>query len=211
MAHALRPDHVLATWFEDVSDDPRVFATYLARWYGVDPAYDEHLRRELGAACEHAVAGGYQDWTASAHGRLALIVLLDQVTRNIHRGTARAFAGDARALPLALEAIDLGLDRELDVVRRSFFYVPLEHAEDLAVQRRYLDICLARERDAPPALADIARRYTAASRDHLDVIARFGRFPHRNAALGRASREDEVAWLAQGARHWGQGRPEPAD
>ena len=207
MSPDVTADHVLATWFEEFSDEPAVVERHLARWFDVDPEYDLHLRRTLGPACEHALAGGFEAWSDSAHGRLALIVLLDQVTRNIHRGTARAFAGDARAYALASDAIVRGLDLEVDFMRRAFYYMPLEHAEDLGAQQRYLEISLLREREAPPDLLRFVRDYTAAGREHLAVIERFGRFPHRNIALGRVSTEEEIAWLAQHRRHWGQASP----
>ncbi|MGE0860591.1 MAG: DUF924 family protein [Gammaproteobacteria bacterium] len=210
MAPVVTAEHVLATWFEDFNDEPAVVERHLARWFSVDPAYDAHLRQTLGPACEHALAGGYQSWSDNADGRLALIVLLDQVTRNIHRGTARAFAGDARAYALATDAIASGLDRQVGFMRRSFYYMPLEHAEDLGAQQRYLEISLAREREAPPDLLRFVRDYTAAGREHLAVIERFGRFPHRNVALGRGCTAEESAWLAQRSRHWGQEPPSQA-
>ncbi len=138
------------------------------------------------------MAGGLQDWEASDRGLVALVVLLDQFTRNIYRGTPAAFSGDARALALAQHCIVHGHHQRLPAIHQVFLYLPLEHAEDLDVQEEC--VSLFEELAGITGLAQIAdfTRYAVA---HRDVIARFGRFPHRNDILGRTSTAEELDYL----------------
>ena len=160
-------------------------------WFRKDPAFDEAIRECFGDAVNVAVAGGYGEWCNTADGALARVLLLDQFTRNIFRDTPRAFAGDSRALATAEDAIVRGLDRELEPYGRWFAYMPFEHAEDDAAQRRSLALfgALAEELNDESPLQWAQK--------HADVIFRFGRFPHRNAILGRASTPEEREFLAQ--------------
>ena len=160
-------------------------------WFRKDAAFDAEVRTRFGDATGVALAGGYGEWCATAEGLLARVLLLDQFTRNIHRDSPQAFAGDARALATAEHAIDRGFDHELDVYGRWFLYLPFEHAEDRAAQERSLALfgALARESGLEGPL-EWAQK-------HADVIARFGRYPHRNAILGRESTPGELAFLAQ--------------
>ncbi|MEW5728821.1 MAG: DUF924 family protein [Pseudomonadota bacterium] len=158
-----------------------------AKWFAPDPALDRDLARRFGPLVERALAGGLGDWTVTPDGALALVILLDQLPRNLWRGSARAFAGDERARRVADDAIGRGFDLRLEPGRRTFLYLPFEHSEDLADQRRA--VALFRERGTADGL-DWAEK-------HLAVIERFGRFPHRNAALGRVSTPDEEAYLRQ--------------
>ena len=148
----------------------------------------------------HAIEGGLSDWESDPHHRLALVLLLDQFTRNIHRGRPQAFAGDARAQALVTEALTQGLDARLPVVGRLFMYMPLMHAEDLALQEE----CVARftmlQQQAPAPLRDTLAGNLRYAILHRDIVARFGRFPHRNAALGRPSTAEETAFLVDGPR-----------
>jgi uncharacterized protein (DUF924 family) len=160
-------------------------------WFRKDDAFDAQIRARFGDRVGAALAGAFGDWCASARGSLARIVLLDQFTRNIFRGTPRAFAGDERALATAVQAVDRGFDRELDFHERWFCYLPFEHSEDAAMQERSLELfgALANESGNASPL-DWARR-------HAEVIRRFGRYPHRNAILGRASTPEEIAYLGE--------------
>jgi uncharacterized protein (DUF924 family) len=159
-------------------------------WFRKDAGFDDAIRARFGAAVETAIAGGFSDWGATAEGALAHVLLLDQFTRNIFRDTPRAFAGDARALAIADAAVAGGFDRALDPFGRWFLYLPFEHAEDTDTQRRSLALfgALAQETGDPSPL-EWAQK-------HADVIFRFGRYPHRNAILGRASTPEEEAFLA---------------
>ena len=159
-----------------------------ARWFVKDEAFDAEVRARLGALHEAAAAGRLAAWKETAGGCLALVLLLDQVPRNLFRGEPRAFATDAAAVAVTRQALAGGLDRDLSQVQRLFLYMPLEHSEALADQE---DCCrLVAELTDKPEWADYARQ-------HRDIIARFGRFPHRNAVLGRSNTEEETAFLAE--------------
>lgn len=159
-------------------------------WFRKDPAFDEAIRARFGALVERAIDEGL-DWGDPPEAQLAQIIVLDQFPRNLFRGQARAFAGDARARTLALALVDGGGHLALHPLQRWFAYLPLEHAEDLALQDRCVELigALAAGDPAHAGALDYAER-------HRDVIRRFGRFPHRNAALGRTSTAEELAYLA---------------
>jgi len=160
-------------------------------WFRKDPAFDEEIRRAFGNTVARALDGEFADWSTTAQGALARVILLDQFTRNIHRDTARAFAGDAQALATAQAALDAGFDRALDPFGRWFLYMPFEHAESVGAQRRSLVLFAELSRDMnDPGPLEWAQK-------HADVILRFGRYPHRNELLGRVSTPEEVAFLAQ--------------
>ncbi len=173
----LSPQEVLEFWF---SDDVR------SKWWVKDSTFDERVRSRLGEAHRAAVAGELDGWAKTAEGALALILLLDQVPRNIYRGRPEAFAADAKARGITEAAIEAGHDAQLaDDSRRLFLYLPLEHSEELADQER----CLELTRPLKPT-----QWYDFAVKHHR-IIARFGRFPHRNAVLGRKSTAEELAFL----------------
>lgn len=161
-------------------------------WFRKDPAFDASIRARFGAVLRAALAGELHDWRATPRGALAHIVVLDQFTRNAFRDTPRAFAGDALALQSAQALVAAGTDRSLTPLQRWFVYLPFEHAEDRALQAESMRLfdALAAEH---PALAD-AREW---AHRHQVVVQRFGRFPHRNAILGRASTPDEEAFLRE--------------
>jgi len=184
-----RPADLLAFWFGPPGDPAR--GTFREAWFKKDPAFDETIRVRFALAVERAVAGAFADWEADADGALALLLLLDQFPRNLWRGTPGAFAGDARARAVADRALARGFDQGRPDVERVFFFLPFEHSEDMADQDR--SVALFRTvADGPNGaeFVDYALR-------HRDVIRRFGRFPHRNAALGRASTAEEIAFLEQ--------------
>ena len=175
--------HVHAFWFGSAPFAGR------AEWFRKDDAFDATIRERFGGAIAAACAGAYGDWCSTPRGALARILLLDQFTRNAYRGTPRAFSGDARALATAEDAVGRGFDRELEPVERQFMYLPFEHAEDLAAQERSLALFGALS--ALPGCTDLV---TWAER-HADLIRHFGRYPHRNAVLGRASTPEEIEYL----------------
>jgi uncharacterized protein (DUF924 family) len=160
-------------------------------WFRKSLAFDELIRDRFLRAWEAAVGGKLDHWNATPLAALALVVVLDQFPRNMFRGTARAFASDALALTAAKAALENGFDGPLRILERQFFYLPFEHAEDIAEQRRSLDLFARLQADSEgESWMDYPRR-------HHDIVARFGRFPHRNALLGRISTPQEVAFLAQ--------------
>ncbi len=159
-----------------------------SRWYKADPMFDRLVRLRLGAAHEAAARGELAEWAATPAGTLALLILLDQAPRNIFRGTPRAFATDAVALALAENALQRKFDRTFGAPMRQFFYLPFMHSEALADQERCVELMRAYGGAENLRYAEI----------HLDVIKRFGRFPHRNAILGRPPRAEEEKFLADG-------------
>lgn len=162
-------------------------------WFRKDDQFDAGIAQRFGATLEQAVAGGLREWDRQGpQGTLARILLLDQFTRNAWRGTPAAFSGDALALAAAQTLVERGADRELIPVQRWFAYMPFEHAEDARMQEQSVALfsALAGANPGFDDVLDYAHR-------HRGVIARFGRFPHRNAILGRASTPEEIAYLAQ--------------
>jgi uncharacterized protein (DUF924 family) len=172
------PRDVLDFWFKEI--EPKA-------WFTNDPAFDEKTRSRFLDDVTAARAGQHDDWIDTPEGSLALLILLDQFPRNLFRGTADAFASDAKARDAARHAIDKGFDLETPHGIRQFFYMPLMHSEDMADQ----SACVELSRERRGADSDT---YSYAVK-HRDVIARFGRFPGRNAALGRTSTEAETEYL----------------
>ena len=181
--------HVLDFWF--LPEDHAEHGDDRPEWFRKDAAFDASIRERFLPDIETAIAGGFAEWASDGDPRSALarIILLDQFTRNTFRDTPRAFAGDALALEAAQSLVDSGRDKLLDRVQRSFAYLPFEHAEDLASQQRGVALfeALGRETNRENA-AEWAVR-------HRDIIARFGRFPHRNRILGRESTPEEIEFL----------------
>ncbi len=194
------PASVLAFWFGAERDDAATAAAQAKLWWHKHPATDRAIAGRFASWLERAAAGELDAWAASPRGRLALILLTDQFPRNIHRDTPQAFAFDPLARAWCIDGLALGMDAALRPIERVFFYLPLEHSESLPDQDRAVALfeTLAAEaarlapdgRAAFEGFADYARR-------HRDVIARFGRFPHRNRILGRASTESERAFLRE--------------
>ena len=166
-------------------------------WFSASDATDADLRQRFGALVERALAGELQGWAGADAGLVARVLLLDQFTRNIFRDTPRAFAGDPQALALARETVASGRHRRLPAIHRVFLYLPLEHCEDLATQDECLRLFAELEQVAG---SEQIAGFTRYARAHREVIAQFGRFPHRNAILGRESTPDELEHLA---RHGG--------
>ena len=185
------PDAVLEFWFG--APEAPDFGWQREAWFKGGPAFDELCRR-FEPAVEEAIAGGFEDWRWRPRHCLALILLLDQFPRNIYRGTARAFAGDPRARELAHFAVARGFDRTLPATLRTFFYLPLEHSEALADQELVVRLFDAY---GGPGSGEYGRK-------HRDIIRRFGRFPHRNAVLGRPSTPEEEAFAADPENRFGQ-------
>jgi uncharacterized protein (DUF924 family) len=171
-------------------------------WFGesnapeVTPQTDELIRERYGEVTLAAEQGRLTHWASSPRRRLALILLFDQFSRNIYRGSARAYAQDLDALSLTVSGMQIGADATLDPVERLFFYMPLMHAESLDVQEESVAAFRRLVEEAP---ADLRRTFQASldsAIQHRDIIARFGRFPHRNRVLGRESTPEEIEWLA---------------
>ena len=187
-------------WFQpgpgQPADAPR------REWFQKDDAFDHEINRRFGALIDQALAGGLLEWDAEGpRSQLARILLLDQFTRNVHRGTPRAFAGDALALQAAQAMVDAGQDEALPPLRRAFVYLPFEHAEDMAMQELAVALFTGMENEERDVVSEATLKGIAGMLDyaqrHREVIRRFGRFPHRNAILDRPSTAEEQAYLQQ--------------
>jgi uncharacterized protein (DUF924 family) len=176
MSHA-DPQAVIAFWREAGPD----------RWFSRDEAFDAAIRDRFGETYEAAARGDLNEWELSPEGALALVLVLDQFPRNLFRGTRRVYATDDTALMAAERAIERGHDRAVEPALRRFFYLPFMHAEDPAMQERSVAL---NEGLGDPEVAKWARH-------HRDIVARFGRFPHRNAVLGRETTPEEATFLKE--------------
>ena len=172
-------EEVLSFWFAPGRE---------AQWFTVSEEFDGMVRRALLPHFEAACMGKYESWKREPRGCVGLCILLDQVSRNVFRGTPRAFASDAEARAVTRHALAQGFDRALNDVERVFLYLPLEHSENLQDQQ-----------DCVRLMASLRNpgEFMAYAERHRDIIARFGRFPHRNAVLGRESTEEELTFLTQ--------------
>ncbi|HEY0505421.1 MAG TPA: DUF924 family protein [Lysobacter sp.] len=179
--HSATPHPLLAFWRD---------AGY-ERWFARDEAFDMRCRADFLDAHHAAARRELEHWMESPDGALALVILLDQIPRNVFRDSAHAFATDPLARHYAARAVDRGDDRAVDPLLRVFFYMPFEHSEAMADQERSVRLAATLAGDAGAEYLDYARR-------HRDVIARFGRFPHRNRALGRDNTPEEQVWLDAG-------------
>ena len=157
-------------------------------WFNGGDAFDRECEARFLAAHLAAARRGHEDWLGTADGALALLLLLDQIPRNVFRGSGHAFATDGLARHYADRALAAGHDAAFEPMLRAFFYLPFEHSEDLADQQRSVELFTALDDGL----------YTKYAIEHRDVVARFGRFPHRNRALGRTSTAEEQAWLDAG-------------
>jgi uncharacterized protein (DUF924 family) len=166
------PEEILDEWFRDP-----------ARWWKKDPAFDEHLREMYAEDVEAAIRGELDDWASTPRGALALVILLDQIVRNIYRGTRRMYAGDDRAVTACLRLIERAEDASLSKDERHFLYMPLMHSEDRRLQERSLE-----------KFRELGQGLEYAEH-HAEIVFRFGRFPHRNAILERESTPEEVEFL----------------
>ena len=183
---------ILDFWF-----DP----AHAAHWFVADTQFDEHIRQRFAAAVEPAARGQLDDWAGEAESWLALLLLLDQFPRNLHRGDARSWTADVKAQRVALSGLADGFDQSLPPLQRVFAYLPLEHAEDMGLQQRSVALFEALHAEAPPEQRERYAMFLDYARRHREVIARFGRFPHRNAVLHRTDTPDEVSYVEQpGAR-----------
>lgn len=188
---------LLDFWLGPDLSTPAGLGTATRRWFLHDEVTDAAIRERFGALTEVAANGEFDEWVKTPRGWLALLILLDQFPRNLYRGLARAFAADPKAQHIALDGIERGFDAQLAPIERLFAYLPLEHAEKMELQDRSVALFSALRSAAPAALAVSFDGFVDYAIRHRDVIARFGRFPHRNAALGRYATPAERDYLAQ--------------
>jgi uncharacterized protein (DUF924 family) len=196
-------------WFGPLPMSAEALNRRLRFWYGDDSAEfrqrrDAEIFRRFGGLLERAARGELDAWADGPRRRLSLIILLDQFPRNMFRGTARAFAYDAQALALTLSGMQSAADAALDVVERIFFYMPLQHAESLEVQEESVAAYRRLLSEAPEDLNGPLSGALRSAENHRAIIEQFGRFPHRNCALGRESTPEEEQWLAIGGDSFAQ-------
>ena len=190
-------------WFGDALDDPAAIPGKMKDWFSTDRERDAQLTARYAGLVEAAAQGHYYRWLEHPAGRLALVVALDQLPRNLFRGTSRAFAYDPYTAALCLAAVHTGEDRKLLPVQRAFLYMPLQHFEDLQAQQTSVELYEKLGAENPQTKI-FTEGFTPYAREHRDIIARFGRFPHRNAVLGRKSTPEEAEYLAGDAPRFGQ-------
>jgi uncharacterized protein (DUF924 family) len=188
-------EDVLRFWLGEVNDPPLAKAE---RWWKKDDAFDREIKERFEETLDRGTRGELSEWRKSPRGRLALVILFDQLSRNMFRGTPRSFAQDALAREVALDALDSGDQRVLTATETGFLLMPLMHAEDLALQRRgEADWSALRDAATDDAVRTDLEKSVKYAAMHRAIIERFGRFPHRNAILGRPSTKEEEEFLTQ--------------
>lgn len=200
----VEPEDVLQFWFGDAIEAPAKAEARMQLWFAPPPETDARIRVQFGAAVEAAARGEYASWAGEPRPLLALVVLLDQFSRNIWRGTARAFAQDAQALAIARQA-GAGFVHRLAPIEQPFLTLPFQHSETLEAQLESLRLCREIVARSPPDWRALLGTFLPYAEQHFELIARFGRFPHRNALLGRVSTPEERAYLDGGGATFGQG------
>ena len=195
---------VLDFWFDGCEQDAPHIDARMDRWFGADHTLDEEIRDRFGDLVTQASAGDLDDWAEDPHGRLALIILLDQFPRNIHRGSADAFEGDRRALKLCVDGIVNRAYKKLRPEEQIFFFMPLQHTESRKLQDKSVSIYTALAKNVSETLRETFMTTAQFAELHRDIIEQFGRFPHRNKVLGRENTEAEEAYLAVDGTSFGQ-------
>lgn len=202
----VRIERVLSFWFKAQTLSAPQIDARMDTWFGEDPAFDHEIELTFADDIERASQGKLAHWAETPRGRLALILLIDQFRRNVHRGSAAAFSHDNLALKLCVEGAMRKMDNELTAIERVFFYMPLQHAESRRVQEKSLAIY---ERLAKAVSATYRETFETVAQFaelHHDIVERFGRFPHRNTLLGRKDTPEEREYLAgDDAPDFGQG------
>ena len=191
---------VLHYWLGDGLEGDWPSAPLDKRWFGGGVEQDAEIEAQFGSLVVAALEGDLVDWEATPLTRLALVIVLDQFTRNVYRGQARAFSGDERAQSLVLQGLALQQDLALPRVGRVFFYMPLMHAETLPLQAECVSRFEALANASPPELSQSLQNNLRFAQEHHNIVARFGRFPYRNEVLGRKSSPEEVEFLKVGPR-----------
>ncbi|MBS0580197.1 MAG: DUF924 domain-containing protein [Proteobacteria bacterium] len=196
-------------WFGTLPLTPPQLRERMRFWFGSEPTplrreRDQAIRSRFAPLLERAAAGELASWADGPRRRLSLVILLDQLPRNIFRGTARAFAYDSQALALTLSGMQSAADATLDVVERLFFYMPLQHAESREVQEESLAAYRRLLAEAPEPLREFFASSLRSAEYHRSLIEQFGRFPHRNKVLGRPDTPPEQEWLARHTGAFGQ-------
>lgn len=190
-------ENILHFWFGTLTSDEQMPQEKSATWFKKSEATDQTIKAQFESELLQATQSDTAHWESTPRGTLALIILLDQFSRNIYRDDPRSFAQDSQALALALKAIEAGMDEELRPVERVFLYMPLMHSEELAHQKQCIRLFEKLSQKAPKTMQKQAEGSLDFAHRHCEIIEKFGRFPHRNEVLGRVSTEEELAFLQQ--------------
>lgn len=188
---------LLEFWFGPGADDAITARRQAELWWRKNPAVDRQIRTRFEALLRSAADRELHAWSTTPRGRLALILLTDQFPRNMYRDTPGMYAHDEQARALCIEGLETGVDQELRLIERVFFYLPLEHSENLDHQGWCVDLMRGLAREAPGDWRPIFEEFVEYAEAHRRIIDRFGRFPHRNEILGRISSPEEVEFLKQ--------------
>ncbi|MGC3980779.1 MAG: DUF924 family protein [Steroidobacteraceae bacterium] len=191
------PTAILDFWFGHDTDDAAVAKKQAALWWSKNAAIDTDIKQRFEATLLAAAEGSLNAWMETPFGRLALILLTDQVPRNIYRDTPQSFAFDSLARDWCKSGLELGVDKQLRPIQRVFFYLPLEHSENIADQKLSVQLFTALANEAAAELKSTFDGYVDFAQRHAAIVERFGRFPHRNAILQRASTPAEQEFLKQ--------------
>lgn len=195
---------VIEYWFGPLDSSGFADRGKIKMWFMGGKKLDDEIKQKFGALVEQAVSGGLAQWELKPISLLALIILLDQFPRNVYRGSAKAFAGDDRACRLAIGAINKGWDDLLGNASCAFFYMPLEHSEDITIQQLSVERFQRRHNELAISDQRLFENFVSSAVEHCNIIERFGRFPHRNDVMGRSSTTAELTYLTGDAPRFGQ-------
>jgi len=200
-----RIETILAFWFKEQELTAPQIDRRMDTWFGEDPSFDKEIEDRFADDIEMASQGQLDRWASEPHGRLALIILIDQFRRNIYRNTAKAFSMDKLALKLCVEGAMEKKDKGLTPIQRVFFYMPLQHAESAKVQAKSVELFSRLAESVSPTYRETFQTIAQFAELHKDIIDQFGRFPHRNRLLGRENTPEEDEYLAGDSPDFGQG------
>jgi uncharacterized protein (DUF924 family) len=204
-------EEVLAFWFGDSLDSPDAVDARSELWFAQNNSFDRSIRDRFGSLPDRALAGEFEHWRREPRPALALVLVLDQFPRNLYRGSPRSYEFDSKACEIALASIEAGFDQSLHPLEASFLYLPLEHSENLLLQERSVQLFEKLIPRAPVELRASFEQSAEFAVRHREVIRRFGRFPHRNAVLGRRSSQEELAYLESGGETFGTADAEKSE
>ncbi len=200
-----RIDEILSFWFKEQSLSAPQIDRRMDIWFGEDAVFDHEIEKAFSDDVDRACSGKLDHWADDPRGRLALILLIDQFRRNIHRNTAKAFSMDKLALKLCVEGAMAKKDKGLSPIQKVFFYMPLQHTESRKVQAKSVELFNKLAESVSPTYRETFLTVAQFAELHKDIIDQFGRFPHRNALLGRENTPEEAEYLAGDSPDFGQG------
>jgi len=200
-----RIDAILSFWFKEQELSAPQIDRRMDIWFSEDAVFDHEIEKEFADDVDAASAGKLEHWAAQSDGRLALILLIDQFRRNIYRGTAEAFSKDKLALKLCVEGAMEKKDKDLSLIQRVFFYMPLQHVESRKVQAKSVELYNRLAEAVSPTFRETFLTVAQFAELHKDIIDQFGRFPHRNQLLHRENTAEEAEYLAGDSPDFGQG------